>query len=259
MKLIRLSEEQPNQLELFPIQEVQSTKPEADHSFSEEWFSDDWKEDVEYKAKTEVDMFNILKFNSLNYDVIAFPKMKEKIIYVEEEAKVIDYSVKNNQIFANISDAQEWIDGISELYLDDYLEIPETDPWENLETCTAYHGTTIENAELIMKEGLGQRNETRGLTNRSTGSAVFLSESYDNTQYYYDVVIEVDLCQMAEDGYTPRIEKEAPYAEAQLRSQLAHKIGFENYMADEGQGDGIYGDTIVVFGDIPPKYLNIVN
>ena len=119
-----------------------------------------------------------------------------------------------------------------------------------------YHGTTEDNIESIMQNGLETRDETRGISNRSTVSAVFLTSETFATESYGGVMLGVDMGAMAQDGHMPHVSSEEGLDENEMRQQLAHKIGLEEFYVD---GEvGIDQDTIVMHENIPPKYIQIM-
>jgi hypothetical protein len=119
-----------------------------------------------------------------------------------------------------------------------------------------YHGTTEDKVSSIKKRGLQPSDETRSLTNRSTGAAVFTSDTPETAKYYYDVVIEIDVGAMRKDGYMPQVSREEPIEEAELIEALAHKIGIEDYSYEPEQG--LDPGTLIFYGAIPPKYLKVM-
>jgi hypothetical protein len=141
---------------------------------------------------------------------------------------------------------------------EDYVSIPSfhKDFWSG--PAPLYHGTEEKNLDSILRDGLGPKNETRGLSNSSTGAAVFTSLSDEYVSYHYgeEAVIEVDTQTMKSDGYMPTVSQEGPIEEEQARSALAHLIGFDDYSGDVEMG--IDHDTVVMFGSIPAKYLTLI-
>ena len=131
-------------------------------------------------------------------------------------------------------DPQEWIDNIGELHLDEYFKIPEENFWDGVgKGETVFHGTNEENSEIIEKEGLKARNVTRGLSNRGTGNAIFTSPTYEKASYYYDVVWEIDLGDMKQDGYMPPASGEEPLQESEHRAAIANLIGYDGYIKED--------------------------
>ena len=116
-----------------------------------------------------------------------------------------------------------------------------------------YHATDSENYESIKQEGLGARAGTRGMSNRSTGAAVFTTANPNEAEsgVYGDLVVRIRADKMAKDGVTPFV------VEGELRSALAHAVGDEEFVYDYEQG--ISPDTVIIDGSIPPKYLEFSN
>ena len=104
------------------------------------------------------------------------------------------------------------------------------DFWAGGEGAAAlYHGTTAEHAAEILRDGLEARNETRGITNRFTGAAVFTSRERSYTEHYGEQTIEIDVAAMKADGFCPQVSLESPLAGEQLQSALAWKLGIEDW------------------------------
>jgi hypothetical protein len=121
-----------------------------------------------------------------------------------------------------------------------------------------YHSTDEENVESITANGLNKESRTRGISNRSVGSAVYTTLNLDmaNAGHYGNSVFEIDTVSMKKDGLTPQVELEPDVQEKVVREIIAHKLGMEDYQYDVEQG--MDEDTVVVFGAIPPKYLKLL-
>lgn len=165
----------------------------------------------------------------------------------------------NNQIYIIDEDlfiepAEEWIWTVRNI--EDYINIEDFNTyfWEH--PFTVYHATTPENIEEIKTNGLKLQNKTRGINNRSTGSAIFTSSEPDDIQSYGDIVIEINTSQMKKDKYTPEVSKEEPVSEAEQIESLANKIGLEDFQAEVEHG--ISPTTVIFYQNIPPKYLRIL-
>jgi hypothetical protein len=118
-----------------------------------------------------------------------------------------------------------------------------------------YHTTTVENAIDILDSGaLETRNETRGLTNRSTGSAVFASELNPDT-IYGEVVFEIDVDKMVRNGFKPPAGREKPVEEAIIEESIASK--FEIYEYRSELDPDMSRQTVVFYEDIPLEYLSV--
>jgi hypothetical protein len=219
------------------IQESQAPWNPSDHSLDDvlEWATD-----------TGLDIIPILDEYSVEYEEVEFPKAK---VLVFETAKGT-YVHENGYI----TEAHEWVNDAEPL---DYYE-PEPDDhfWQgNLQGYVVYHATSSENAESIMREGLAETDDTRGIANRSTGSAVFTSESPDDISAYGDVVIAIDVGAMQADGYMPYVAKEEPIEEQQWKESLAHQLGLEDYYWEVDSD--ISPTTLIFYGAIPAKYLSV--
>jgi hypothetical protein len=120
-----------------------------------------------------------------------------------------------------------------------------------------YHATPTENVESILEEGLGVRCDTRGISNRCTGAAVYTTTELSEAEYgsYGDAIFRIDTAAMQRDGYMPGVALEPDEEERQWREALAHRLGAEEYVWEIEQG--MSPNTIVVFGQIPPKYLTL--
>lgn len=128
--------------------------------------------------------------------------------------------------------------------------------WEGVgEGTTYYHGTSPENIDDILRGGLSPRDETRGMSNKGTGAAVFLSENPETAAYSYDIVLEVNLGAMKMDGYMPSASIEEDVEEGEYVNALAHKIGLDNfeYEVEQGMDPG----TVILHGTIPQKYIRV--
>lgn len=130
-----------------------------------------------------------------------------------------------------------------------------------------YHATSDENVENISKRGLLARSFTRGIGNRNTGAAVFTisGENYDDIHSallklnsYGESVFEIDTAAMKQDGYMPDVAKEDPISEGELKISLANLIDYEYYGGDDYNSGEYFPDTVIIFGNIPAKYLNLL-
>lgn len=107
-----------------------------------------------------------------------------------------------------------------------------------------------------MEDGLEGRAETRGLTNKSVGAAVFTSLEPELVEAYTGSdggVVVINTRQMKQDGFTPFVGPEPEILEKQIASAFAHKIGVD--YEEEYSDSGMDPNTIIVYGDIPAKYI----
>ncbi len=131
--------------------------------------------------------------------------------------------------------------------------------WENPEPL--YHGTPEENVETIKREGIKRQHKSRGLANRHIHSAVFTEKSPDYCQYHYGPeVFMIDTFAMKRDGFMPQVVKEPNHVESDVINFLAHKIGAWEEDRDyaQSQSEGTTEDTIIIYADIPPKYVTLL-
>jgi len=144
-------------------------------------------------------------------------------------------------------------------YVEDFSENFNADFWKH--TGSVYHATDEENIESIMEEGLNPRCKTRGTQNRHICSAVFTStESEEIHGIYGDILLEINIKQMYEDNLIHPIEREPGFEIQDAYRRLAWKLDIEN---DESCYDyyisqDLSPNTIIIYGSIPPKYLNII-
>ncbi len=182
----------------------------------------------------------------------------DDLYVVEAEGKkyVVEVDPQATSYPASVTEASEWVDNVDPT---DY--IPETDQsaefWQG--PAPLYHATTPENARAILDSGLEARAETRGISNRSTGSAVFTVVDPEGLAdgSYGDVILQIDTEAMKRDGLTPRVASEEPISESEGRNSLAHALGLRDYYSEPDSSDGFILDTQVVFGDIPAKYVSV--
>lgn len=200
------------------------------------------------------ELVNILKFYADNYEFIDFPnQVKIVMATINGKSSLIEISDSG----FSISNPQEWLQDISwkgNAY--EYVNAGDFSKefWEGMgQGYTLYHGTTEENAESIEKQGINPGYQTRGINNRSTGAAVFASDSPDTAEYYYDAVFAIDVGAMKANGYMPEVSMEEPVQEAEYINALAHKIGLEDYEHETEQG--LDPGTVIFYGPIPAKYL----
>lgn len=119
-----------------------------------------------------------------------------------------------------------------------------------------YHATPRENLESIKKYGLKPMCKTRGLANRNIGCAVFCSTNIESISSYGDLIFEIDISKMYKDGITYEISMETGLEENEMKAALAHKIGLD--IEFEKEDSSLDEETIIIYGNIPPKYLTVV-
>jgi len=209
---------------------------------------------LENEVESEEDFIKVMSENNVKYEKIEFPHTDPIYVFDFEGKKHIVES------FGWVKDAADWVNEIGGDYLWQYLGEKTTNFWDDVsDGSVAYHATREENVESIKKNGLEIRNESRGITNRGTPSAVFASFDENAIESYGDIVIEINLGMMKRDGYMPTVEMEEPINECEQRKSLAWKIGLRDYDCWVDSSDGLSEETIVIFGKIPPKYLKFID
>ena len=157
-------------------------------------------------------------------------------------------SIESKENWLADADVDKYYPNVEQRWNDEFWESPSP----------LYHATPKENVANILKHGLQARNQTRGLSNRAVGSAVFTtSESEETAQGSYgDTVFEIDMEAMAQLPDRPFVSQEPPILEAELREALARLMGFEDYY-DEPSSD-ISPYTVIIYGEVPPQFLTVM-
>lgn len=213
------------------------------------WF--EWSHDL-HTVRGHDNIIANLKKHGVQY--IDTPNLKKPIIVYEYQGKMMvidDFEYpepKEAELWVN---ERSWKGNISE-FIDEIDFNKEF--WQSAHLIILYHGTTEEKWRLIQASGkIEPRCETRGISNRYVTCAVFTSASYDTTDYYYDIVLEINVPAMKKDGFTPRVSKERAVEEQELANALAHAIGLDDYEHEIEQG--IDPETVIFHSEIPIKYV----
>lgn len=212
-----------------------------------------------YSVKTELDFLSskkeivkMLQDNSVQWEEIIFADRTSIITFEEGGLYVID-----DYQFPDAEDAQEWVDGLSDDNIDRMINRNFNSWfWNEADGVVLYHGTSMENLDNIKKYGLQIGDKTRGISNKFIGNAIFASENIDTANSYYEVVLGINIGLMAKDSYMPEVSREPDVESYENRMSLANKIGLDNYHYDVEQG--MDPGTIIIYGDIPAKYLEVV-
>ena len=174
--------------------------------------------------------------------------------YVTED---LDLDPANFDPDLDLTPADIWLANAEPL---DYIERPDfnKDFWNFPSAGTLFHATTPENAEEILRTGLQPRNESRGMTNRHVGGAIFASPNPEYVEGYGDAVVSIDLMRMKEEGFMPEVNQEPAAEEATLKAALAWIVGEEDYDTHM-EMDGIDPDTVIFREEIPPRFLGMAS
>lgn len=239
----------------------------AQEEFGNTEYSDSVEDDL-WDASSWEEIDRILTHHRMNHEMVELGDGSE-IMIAESSEKVpnrygygssVRVYVIDDTDMPDLKEAHEWIDTMPEHQVDAYLNWEDTDPWDGIPAgYVVYHGTYADRVDDILKHGLEARSESRGINNRGMGAAVFTSADPETPLLHYDKVIAIHMGKMKEDGYTPAISGETPLEESQKRASLAHMIGLKDYIAEEYSSEGYAEDTIAIYGDIPPKYLELLD
>lgn len=217
------------------IQDLSGPYDHSDHAVDDVL---QWAQDTEME-----DIRPILDQYGIEYEEVVFPK-----------ATVLRFDTSQSWVYegGSLTEVDEWIDN-AEPY--EYFE-PEPDDWfwQN-PVPVLYHATEEENVASIQQNGLEETNETRGLANRSTGAAVFTSDSPDDIDSYGNYVFEINVMAMKADGYMPPVTQEDPIEEQELKNRLAAMLSVDDYHWDVDSD--ISPSTYIFHGGIPTKYLRL--
>jgi len=264
-ELLARADAQPGLAEQFP-DELKSLRAKATPSPSPDAtdFEGHLDEDVAEFYLDNGDLGRLaplLDANNVPYDTHEFPTGKE-VVTIDFGGPDGPWVVEPGEPLAYWREAREWVESASERPHEFYEERDESaEFWDGVGPgAYLYHATEGDNVDSILSTGLEARSDTRGMSNRDIGPAVFAisGESMDDVHAaldaYGEAVIRIDLGAMKSDGYMPEITGETPLEEADLQESLAHGIGYE-YEA-ERESDYM-DDTVAILGDVPPKYLSL--
>lgn len=198
-------------------------------------------------------IIEFLTRNKYEYKVISFPTGKQIV-------KIGDYIIDNIED-PYLRDMDRWFYDMDDRELSEYYHIPDFQEefWGQIsDGYRLYHATHRENLYDVMRVGLLPKNDSRGISNSGTGSAVFTSDNPDDIESYGDIVLEIDVGAMKRDGYMPQISKEEPLEYEEYKDALAHQLGMEDYHTnDQYSSEGLYSSTVVIYGKVPPQYLRV--
>ena len=176
---------------------------------------------------------------------------KYLVIQIEDEEYIVD-----DFEFPSLKKAQDYIAELTDMEVYSLVGHLQKNITINDLPEIVYHATRSDRLDEIKKNGLEARCETRGISNRSAGCGVYTSIDPENIDSYGDIIIEINVKKMIQDGLYIEIEEEEPLKDEELKEIFASKLEV-NYISDEFYSDGLSYDTIIFKGDIPPKYLNI--
>jgi hypothetical protein len=193
------------------------------------------------------------------YDVepVEWGEYDMKGVYVSDDL-VVEWDGEDNTF--SISDVEEFVYNADvDIQLEEYEENLHDEFWNY--PGPVYHATPSENVASIEADGIGAASETRGMSNRHVGDAVFTTAEWEEALLgtYGDAIFEIDTVAMRKDGYRPRIEEEPEVSENNVRGSLAYALGVQDWAAEhESVSGGMSPNTLVFHGSIPAKYVKRV-
>jgi len=210
--------------------------------------------DIE-SVETNEEAIKVLQHYGASYQVIRFDKADSVLKYQDP--------VNGNTLIWSggiVVDPLEFVYSIGDYELDNYVTMPEENFWEGIyDNQEAYHATSEENAENILAQGLQADCQTRGISNRGMGCAVFASFNEHAIEAYGGSVFAINLGEMKRDGFMPEVSGETPLEEANHRQAIAHRLGIEDAdFASEYASEGLDQDTIAIYDNIPAKYIRLI-
>jgi hypothetical protein len=223
------------------------------------WEAIDWANDGYLKPED----LEKLKADIKQYEnVRALDDVLEDTFLVEDKVVTIDgddFSVQDPEewvfdqmesIHSNIKDKVESL--LTERFNNDFQDYP----------VTLFHSTPNKNLEALMKRGLQAESQSRGLTNRGVGAAIFTYDNEESTMTgsYGDTVLAIDCKAMKRDGLEFYVEQEPAVVENETAGVLANVAGADNFHWEAG-GDGADDPATVILhiDRVPPKYLRVVS
>ena len=155
-----------------------------------------------------------------------------------------------------VQEADEWIMQVDldELFPDADMQFHD-DFWSS--PATLYHATTPDRARKIDREGLRLMDESRGISNRGTGAAIFTTSDLEEASMgsYGEVIFAINTQAMTKRGLTPFVAEETPCQRYEQLRYLAYLLDLDMEFDIES---GISPETVIVFEAIPARYLSRV-
>ena len=209
------------------------------------------------------------ELEKLKADIKKYPNFKVWGEVLEDTFLVDDKVITIDDDDFSVQDPEEWVSDQMESYngsgIKDKVEELLVEKFNNdfqEYPGTLFHSTPNKNLEAIMKSGLQAESQTRGLTNRGVGAAIFTYDNEESTMTgsYGDTVLAIDCEAMKRDGLEFYVEQEPAVTENETAGILASAVGADNFNWEAG-GDGADDPATVILhiGVVPPKYLRVVS
>lgn len=220
-------------------------------------FSDSLRDDldfIEFGDDTTPELVRKI-FDHYEVEPVTFIGKPLRDIYQAPDGTIVEWDGKGN--YFSITDPDEMDQFIYEADIgeqtDEYEDRLSDEFWDS--PGPVFHATDSENLEAIKVSGIHASSDTRGMSNRHVGSAVYTTAEWDEAKagHYGDLVIEIDTVAMKRDGVTPYVAQEPDIVRGEMLGALAHALSNDRFHYDFESG--MSPNTLVFSGDIPAKYL----
>jgi hypothetical protein len=198
---------------------------------------------------------NFLESLGSNLTKIFKPNGEETTFFKVEIPKKGIYIVDSEYPEFKNSDLRSWVQGI--------IDSGGAEEWSpEIEAdipSIVYHGTPDENVEDILRDGFQCRSDSRGISNRGVGCAVFTT-SEESEAEEYGRVFKIDVGAMERDGVLPRVSQEPDIEYYNACNSFASSFGL--YLGDSVFYDIEYGmspNTFILNGPVAPKYISLIS
>lgn len=184
-------------------------------------------------------------------------KTSLKDIYLIDDEYIMIYD--GNDIYADIEKIINWIYDVD---IDEYKKLFKynfnRDFWSSPDIL--YHATNDANVKSILQKGLLRSNSTRGSYNKNVGLAIFTVNNIDllKNGSYGENIFEINSLMMKNDGFMPFVSEEPTVEEYNIRTLILNKLGLSEseYLSFDNE---YYIETIIIYDDVPKKYLKLLN
>lgn len=225
--------------------------PENDLDALQMWADWDLEEDEIEEVKKRLEKYEKVEIPVLHQVLDDTYVVDRHVVTVDGDDVEVD---EMNDWLTSQGDSFGWFDKIADALAERFnIEFAE-------EPAVLYHVTPKKNLPSIMKKGLLPQSQSRGLTNRSIGNAIFTVDDPDFTSDSYgDTILEIDVPAMKRDGVHFSVEKEPAVFEKEAAEALAWALGAEDFYWEVG-GDGADDPaTVILYAEVDPKYLKVVD
>lgn len=235
-------------LSIRPLEELD---PEVEEEEDESW--KDFLEGNEYLGLDEFE--KLAKEKNIEHQKKTFANGSSVILFsIDNDKYIADLDNDEMKVYS----ASDWMDNKLDFATDLIKVYNLEDFWDS--PPTLYHATDQDSIKSILESGLRMKDESRGVTNSRLGEAVFTSRNPKSIAHYGNTILEINMEAMKRAGYTPRVSLEPGIVAWEATIALRNAVGLDD--DDYSLGWNPYGmkdDTVIVYGDIPAKYLTVMD